>query len=469
MLSKEVKGTLSFVKRSDGWISVMYELSTDRMSSAGEKQTAAAAAETEILRIDVERDVVTILPRRTFSDREDFLQPKYDQIETISLEGFSLTPGFDDLDEIEDVESILDRLPSGFVKDPEYGLGLSKDYRFIVEAVEEIPTITKLVLTRKRPSEIEGDTYVLNYRHFDSLRKAINRTHREAVSAASVDKQILAYNSLLNKLQPEAYPEQHRPYKKDTIFKTVRGGDVSEKSLSVDDKGTALKLVSKVKRDLVKTHPRELFELRRDLELITLEQLIEKLQKLMSQKHLEKRWQSVFLDNPFVLSLAFGLPIIAVGGQVSVGGRTFAGTGEKLADFVYRNGFTENITLIEIKTPDAKLLGVEFRSGIFSPSQGLVGTVNQILDQRYQLQKNISQLKENSRITDMQSYAIKCMIVIGTTPGKPDEKKSFELFRNNLNEVLVVTFDELLEKLRLLLAFLSTTLTSSSSHANGLG
>jgi hypothetical protein len=45
--------------------------------------------------------------------------------------------------------------------------------------------------------------------------------------------------------------------------------------------------------------------------------------------------------------------------------------------------------------------------------------------------------------------------MIGTTPTDADQKKSLELFRNNLNDVLVVTFDELLEKLKHLHAFLS--------------
>jgi len=40
-------------------------------------------------------------------------------------------------------------------------------------------------------------------------------------------------------------------------------------------------------------------------------------------------------------------------------------------------------------------------------------------------------------------------------PSDPDQKKSLELFRNNLNDVIIVTFDELLEKLKNLYKFLS--------------
>jgi hypothetical protein len=176
----------------------------------------------------------------------------------------------------------------------------------------------------------------------------------------------------------------------------------------------------------------------------------------MKLKKAEQVWQQLFLDNPFILSLAFSLPIVGFGGGVSVGGRNFTGAGEKIADFLYRNGLTDNITVLEIKTPETDVLGRVYRGGIHAPSFELAGAINQTLDQRYQLQKSIAGFKDNSRVTNMESYAVKCIIVIGRIPVDHDEKKSLELFRNNLNDVTVVTFDELLEKLRHLHVFLST-------------
>lgn len=129
--------------------------------------------------------------------------------------------------------------------------------------------------------------------------------------------------------------------------------------------------------------------------MVTLEQLITKFESLLANKQQEPLWQKFFQDNPFILSLAFGLPIIIFQGLVSMGGLKFDGKGEKIADFLYSNGRTDNITLIEIKTPATDLLGQKYRGGIFSPSTKLVGPVNQILDQRYHLQQNIDHLKNN--------------------------------------------------------------------------
>ena len=48
------------------------------------------------------------------------------------------------------------------------------------------------------------------------------------------------------------------------------------------------------------------------------------------------------------------------------------------------------------------------------------------------------------------------VLVVGTTPQDTDQQKSFELFRGNSKDIAIITFDELLEKLRLLHGFLAS-------------
>jgi hypothetical protein len=52
--------------------------------------------------------------------------------------------------------------------------------------------------------------------------------------------------------------------------------------------------------------------------------------------------------------------------------------------------------LVEIKTPHTQLLGKEFCDGVFLASGDLVGSVAQVLDQRYQFEKKIAQIKDTS-------------------------------------------------------------------------
>ena len=52
----------------------------------------------------------------------------------------------------DEVMELLEELPSGFTKDYDYGLGLAKNYRFIIEAVEELSDCTEIVISTAKSS-----------------------------------------------------------------------------------------------------------------------------------------------------------------------------------------------------------------------------------------------------------------------------------------------------------------------------
>jgi len=220
---------------------VRYRLSDERISYAkthGETQEAV-----ELLRISEEQDVLTMFPVNTLPNKRDFLEPRYGHIRSISLEGFTIMrPDSEDA-----VRDILEYLPAGFLKDPEYGLGLQKEFRFIIQAIGKIGTIKNLLITKRQSSRIEGDTYILAYRDFEAVRKGINRIHSSAVNEAATDKRILCHNALLTTRLPDSYPERHRPYKPDTIVKAVTGSERTAEKLSDADKAAAMGIISKNK------------------------------------------------------------------------------------------------------------------------------------------------------------------------------------------------------------------------------
>ena len=51
--------------------------------------------------------------------------------------------------------AILESLPAAFTKDYDYGLGLAKPYRFIVEAVEELSDCKEIVISRAGETRVE--------------------------------------------------------------------------------------------------------------------------------------------------------------------------------------------------------------------------------------------------------------------------------------------------------------------------
>jgi hypothetical protein len=202
--------------------------------------------------------------------------------------------------------------------------------------------------------------------------------------------------------------------------------------------------------------PDVLYGLQRDIELVSLDVLIERFREMIEKKLPESAWQKLFASNPFILSMLFGYPIVEVLGQAHVGGRALTGRGGKIADFLVKNEGTNNVALVEIKTPHTQLLGKEFRGGVYPASGDLVGSVAQVLDQRYQFQKNIAQIKDASEIADIVSYSVDCVVVAGKTPQSNAEQKCLELFRRSMKDVQIYAFDELLQKLVQLRDFLAS-------------
>ncbi|HYG27697.1 MAG TPA: Shedu immune nuclease family protein [Caulobacteraceae bacterium] len=446
------RGKFSFSPRADGGTEVFYQMPEDILARARNRRLPKSKLEPVRLLWFADDGSVVTEPRWTLPERSDYLEPKYDELKTITFEGY----GLEEPDHPDGMFDVLLELPAGCVKSPEFGLGLKKDYRFIIDTLEDLDGIKALVISRLRKTAIKGKTYVLGHADFDALRKAINNTHTAAVSAARKDKEILAHNTLLTGLDPERFPARSRPYKSDVIYKAV-GGDVPTATLSDRDQTAVVSMLSANKREIAKKRPREFLELQREIELVNFETLIARLSDMMGKKLSEQRWQTFFLDNPFVLSLAFGLPLVAMDQQVSVGGRAFSGKGEKIADFLHKNELTDNLALLEIKTPETALLGSEYRGGVYRPSADLVGSVTQILDQRYHLMTELAVKKMKSHRFDIQGYAIKCVVIAGRAPvDDPAQTRSFELFRNGLTDVMIITFDELLAKLRGLHTFLST-------------
>ena len=85
-----------------------------------------------------------------------------------------------------------------------------------------------------------------------------------------------------------------------------------------------------------------------------------------------------------------------------------------------------------------------------------MGAINQALAQKNQFEKEVAQIKDNSGIRDMASYSVNCCLLIGKMPLTEDRQRSFELFRGNSKDVEIVTFNELLEKLKQFREFLES-------------
>ncbi|RUV67124.1 DUF4263 domain-containing protein [Mesorhizobium sp. M5C.F.Cr.IN.023.01.1.1] len=399
---------------------------------------------------DAENRILFTYPRTLYFGRH-FLEQKYGHLGTIIIEGVDpLDPLY-----LPGTELYFEDFPTGIIKAPLAGFGLTHDMRFIVDAVERLG-YREIALTISNEVISSQGVLFLPYKTFDLMRRAINRTHNAALAVANRAK-VEYVQATLNVLLDEFYELPVGPPRRtldEILVEKLIGRKRSAKAETV----TAVKTVRKSMRSMAQAEPADLMDLHREIELVTLEELIERIAKKIEQATLtENHWQEFLTANAFVLQLAFNLPALMFDEQVAVGGTRFDGGGGKVVDYLLRVGGMGNLAIVEIKKPATKLLETrQYRQGLHAPTAELSGAISQVLDQRYRLQQEINNKKMASRVFDIYAYAVPGIVIAGVAPTDPDQQKSFELFRNNLRDVTVITFDELLSRLRALHEFLKS-------------
>jgi len=165
----------------------------------------------------------------------------------------------------------------------------------------------------------------------------------------------------------------------------------------------------------------------------------------------EEDWQDLLTRENWALGQLFGAPFVIVRGKAYVGGKTYENLEGRITDFLYRNRLTGNVLVVEIKTPVAALLGTQYRQ-VFPPSTELAGAITQVLDQEHLLMENYRELRLDE--ADAVPFNPRALVLVGDLERQGiegDRRRSFELFRNELAGVEVVTFDELATKAEALL------------------
>lgn len=454
------------VKRKGARWTLGYVPAPDAQAMAQQFNDAFVAPKKPITLIagDRDGDRVILHPHNLDAASPRFLLPRYERLRTITLDGFAFMMEFN---EVEDVEAYLTGLPAGFIRDPYHGLGLTYDIRLIVETVEALKVSDlHIIKGAKGDGAIDGASYHAPFALFDAVRRDIGRVHDKALAAARVEKAARLHDKLLTPIDKEAYPAIGHPYRPDAVVQAVGDGLKRGLELSPADAAILVEAAAGMIGEVARSEPAQLLKLTEAVETVTLEAMIAHVRARIRENHGEESWQQFLTTNAFILRLAFGVPVLLFHGQATVGGRSYGGAGDKRSDFLMRAASSGNLSIVEIKTPQTDLLAKrEYRGGIHAPTQELSGAVAQVLDQRWQLQRNNAVLADDFRRQEgsadapdrgppPETYAVQCVVIAGTSPDNPNEQKSFELYRNGLAGVLVLTFDELLLKLTTLLSIL---------------
>lgn len=420
---------------------------------------ASAAHEVRILNLVPDTSYnskLYIFPINTLQHSDGYLRPKYSKIRRLTLD----VPG--DF-ENANFREILETLPRGFVKDYEYGLGLLQDCNRLVRLIEKHTECDEISFTGGRILEVDEKQLLLGLERFEEIYSEIHRINSRGNDGAARVKDAFVHNELAStfKLEPAVYSLGRHPVSH-VLTKAADG----VKELTEDEQDALIHTFASESAALARTRPETFLKLHRDVELVNLDRLIGAYEEVLNRGKKEPFWQTFFDDNAFALQQVFGTPMVSFQSSASVGGVGFAGSGGKIADYLYKNPLTNNVALVEIKRPSTPLLGTkEYRGGVFGPSKDLAAAVTQVMDQAYHLTTHLSQLKSDSRRSDLEAYAVQCFVVVGRTPSSdhPHKQKSFEMYRANSRSVKIVTYDEILEQLKLLREFLLPAPSASAS------
>ncbi len=189
---------------------------------------------------------------------------------------------------------------------------------------------------------------------------------------------------------------------------------------------------------------------------------------LGENKRNEDVWQVFFENNPWIFG--YGLQLVACEGlddrkleQTVVGNDIIDGSGKRIDALLKTKGSISKILFCEIKTHLPNLLIETYdRPGVFVPAKDLRGAVAQIQKTIHKvtlkLQENFHRpTTENGDPTGEEILFVKPrgIVVIGrlddfkTDTGINFEKlSSFELYRQQVNGIEIITFDELYERVK---------------------
>jgi hypothetical protein len=175
----------------------------------------------------------------------------------------------------------------------------------------------------------------------------------------------------------------------------------------------------------------------------------------------EGDWQNFFGRNPWIFGHGLAYHILdTVQEQANYGGQTLTGRGGQRGDFLTATRAEIKFTvLVEIKRPDTRLMKRDqYRNKVYGISDELAGGVGQLQSNCRNWVIEGARQDENREILedqDIYTYEPKGILVIGCTSELANDRNkraSFELFRRNLNNPEILTFDELLSRAKFMIS-----------------
>ena len=335
---------------------------------------------------------------------------------------------------------------NGVYKAVNFGLGFTRNLSPIVYRLEKYPSIGKIIISSKLASVITRTTATFNTTDLEEIFQTI-----KPLKEVQSEELRRVSNNALSDIYPKKIKRSAEIYKKGELSLFLKDKKISPEKLSDGDVKRLIDIIpANIKEDKI------VYQAEEKINFIKLQKVKDDFQKLIEQKTdtdgLEEKCQIFFTENHWILSNILSMPVVLLRGKVYVGGKNIYNKGGREADFLFKNKLTKNVFIIEIKTPLKKIIDTTdpYREpDVFSIGKEVTGGLVQALDQKDNLQKEFYTLAKGGEFV---SFNPKVVLIIGNLKSlNKKQLKSFELFRNNVKDVEIITYDELLKRTNLIL------------------
>lgn len=352
----------------------------------------------------------------------------------------------------------INGLPRGFNKVYGWGLGIHRRYRGILGHLKKRADFSILRLVRDGEEGLDGDDlrYRIRLDRFDLFRAAIDRTRSRVTTVVARVGDAEAHNAVADLFGIQRiFPSPGRLPEVQALTEAIVTGVTTAQDRAVLAAG-----IVQVAPALGRESPERLSQLRHDIDLVSLETLIERFESALKKgRNLkdESYWQGFFNSNRFILQQLFAAPIVVRKDGANVGDADVDRKGARVTDFLCVNTITKTGVVVEIKTPGTSLVedrpyrGIKGHpAAVYAPHRGLSGAVAQVLAQKESAVTDIGD-KRHTQGIDL-SRDLHCAVIVGRVGKIKNEgqRTSFLRYRSGLQGVTVIGFDEVLEQLRAL-------------------
>lgn len=355
---------------------------------------------------------------------------------------------YPDLDHIKYVDMPQD-LQRGLSNNWRSGYGFTRTISKFIYGLLDKYEIGEIIITPSQPSSINKNSAIINAKDLDSefpKFSSLLENHNKELTAQA--------KSSLNKIYPKRFKPAKSNYRADALSRFIRRNGLKASDLSEKDVNTLLQLTKDADQSDLVLNEASVLQTKERIEEFYIEAVIEEFQKLRQQKtatlQLEEKWQKFFKKYNWIFSQLFSAAVLFFEDKAYVGGKTIENREGKVADFIYKNALTDNLSIIEIKTHKTPLIrkGAYRGQDVYALDKELSGAINQVLDQRDNLQKEFYDLNTKSD-KEFEVYNPECLVIAGTLKSlSANHKKAFELQRSNSKDVRLITFDEIFIKLK---------------------